>query len=52
MSHQSRADRAEAGRVTARSFAMIAIAAALFLIVGAGVAAAAPLERPRFRPTR
>lgn len=44
MSHQSRVNRAEAGRVTARSSAMIAIAAAVILIVGAGAAAAAPLE--------
>ena len=46
MSHQSRADRAEAGRVTARSFAMIAIAAALISDCrcwgGSGRAAGAP----------
>ena len=50
MSHQSRVGRAEAGRVTARSLAMIAIAAAVIMVIGAGVAAAAPLEGRAFLP--
>ena len=50
MSHQSRANRAKAGRGSGRSLAMIAIAAAVILIVGAGAAAAAPLERPALLP--
>ena len=50
MSQQSRADRAEAGRGTARSLAMIAIAAAVIMVVGVGAAAAAPLEGRAFLP--
>jgi hypothetical protein len=50
MSHQSRVLRTETGRVTARSFAMIAIAAAVMLVVGVGAAAAAPLEGRALSP--
>ena len=50
MSHQSRAYRAEAGRVAARSIAMIVILAAVIMVAGVGVAAAAPLEGRAFLP--
>ena len=50
MSRQSRANRARAGRGGGRSLAIIALATAVLLIVGAGVAAAAPPDRPALLP--
>jgi hypothetical protein len=44
MSYRSRIHRVDAGRPTARGFALIAIAAAVMLVAGVGAAAAAPLE--------
>jgi len=50
MSHQSRDHRAAASRGAARRFAMIAIAAAVMLVAGAGAVAAAPLENRALLP--
>jgi hypothetical protein len=50
MRHQSGVKRAKAGRVTARSVAMIAIAAAVMLVAGVCAVAAAPLENRGLLP--
>jgi hypothetical protein len=50
MSRQSRAYPTGAGRVTARSLAMIAVVAAVILVAGVAVASAAPLEGRTLAP--
>jgi hypothetical protein len=50
MSHQRRIGRVKASPGIGRSLAMIAIAAVVMLVVGVGVAAAAPLENRELLP--